>query len=365
MKSQQFKRYSDKGLTGLCNMGNTCYANTCMQMLSHTYELNDILDTSAINASSTVDTDDAELLSEWNTLRKLMWKKNCVISPGGFIHTIQQVATNKGMELFTGYAQNDMSEFLLFLIDCFHTTIARPVTMGLTGNPKAPVDNLAIKVYSMVKDTYKKEYSEIWNLFYGTHVSEIIDAADPSVVLSQRPEPFFTVSLQIPTSFTKSSTSSKSTEYGQITLCDCFDDYVAGELLCGENAWHNDRTNRKQDVVKRISYWAFPPILCIDLKRFDSRNVKKRTLVTYPLEGLDLSPYVIGYNPESYMYDLYGVCNHIGSSRGGHYTGYIKNANGFWYEFNDASVTHISDAKRIVTANAYCLFYRKRTLTAS
>ena len=38
------KIYADKGLTGLVNMGNTCFVNTCIQILSHTYELNELLD---------------------------------------------------------------------------------------------------------------------------------------------------------------------------------------------------------------------------------------------------------------------------------------------------------------------------------
>jgi ubiquitin C-terminal hydrolase len=37
-------KYKDKGKVGLENLGNTCFLNACMQVLSNTYELNHFLD---------------------------------------------------------------------------------------------------------------------------------------------------------------------------------------------------------------------------------------------------------------------------------------------------------------------------------
>ena len=343
-----FDKYKDKGLTGLGNLGNTCFINSCMQILSHTYELNEFMDKT--NYKKRLNNKfESTLFLEWDNLRTLMWSENCTISPGKFIKTIQKLAQIKKIDIFTGFAQNDLPEFLLFLIDCFHMSLAREVNMTINGSVENGTDKIAVQCFEKIKAMYAKEYSEIWNLFYGIHVSQII-SLETGEVLSTSPEPYFMINLSIPQDNKAPS------------LIDCFDLYVEGETLEGENAWFNEKTGKKQDVNKKISYWSLPNILVVDIKRFNSQNKKNQILVDFPVENLNLSKYVIGYKKESYVYDLYGVCNHGGSVFGGHYTSYVKNANGKWYHFNDTNVTEITDQNQLISPKAYCFFYRKKTM---
>ena len=338
--------YKDKGLSGLANLGNTCFINSCMQVLSHTYELNYFLDDQKYKKKLKNKYESA-LLIEWDNLRTMLWNNNCIVAPNKFVSTIQKVAKLKDMEIFTGYSQNDLPEFLLFLVDSFHNSISREIKMTISGQVENETDKIAVKCFEMIKNMYSNEYSEIWNLFYGVHVSEITNL-ETGKQITITPEPYFMIDLPIPT-------NNKSP-----TLIDCFEKYVEGEVLDGENSWYNEDTKEKINIRKKILFWSFPNILVIDLKRFNARNQKNQILVTFPLDDLDLTEYVIGYKKESYHYELYGVCNHSGGVLGGHYTSYVKNANGKWYHFNDTSVSEVGLHESIVSPKAYCLFYRKK-----
>jgi ubiquitin C-terminal hydrolase len=347
------EKYKDKGLSGLTNLGNTCFLNAIMQVLSHTYELNDYLERNTYKQQLNNKYESA-LLIEWDELRGLLWKENCIISPFKFLKTVHKLSELKGMDMFTGFNQNDLPEFLSFVIDCFHIALSREVKMTITGHSRDDTDIIAVKCFERIKQLYEKDYSEIWKMFYGVHIS-ILNKVSNGDNISMVPEPFFTITLPIPIN------------NNAPTLIDCFNLYVEIETLDGDNCFTLEDTKEKIEVTKKLMFWSFPDILVILFKRseFDKtktkfNNAKNQIMIDFPLENLNLSPYVMGYNKDSYVYDLYGVCNHIGTAFGGHYTSFVKNANEKWYHYNDASISEVTVVQQIITPHAYCFFYRKR-----
>lgn len=331
------------GKTGLANLGNTCFMNSALQCLINTQELNDFLDTGKYKLKLNKKPE-ALILCEWDNLRKLMWSEDCTISPGGFVGSIQKVARIKGRTIFTGFSQNDLTEFLNFLTECFHTAISREVKMNITGDVLNSTDKMAKKCYEMMKNMYKKEYSEFLNMFFGIHVSEV--KSKTSGYVSLRPEPFFNLHLPVPNKRTN------------VTIENCLDLYTAVEEIEGVET--DEKTKRKETCNKCIKFWSLPDVLVLTLKRFGNNQRKNQKLIHYPVKNLNLTKYIVGYDRESYIYDLYGICNHSGSVNGGHYTASVKCKDNKWYLFNDTSINEIKNLASLISPKAYCFFYRKQ-----
>jgi ubiquitin C-terminal hydrolase len=330
----------------LINLGNTCYINSCIQILNYTEELNQLLNNEKTIKRIKKNNIDGLLLSEWNSLRRMM-QSETVISPNRFLQVIHIVAKNKNAKMFTGYMQNDINEFLFFLIESFHNALRRNINTTITGVIKNKTDKLALECYKTMTNEYKNGYSEIYEIFNGMSVSIISDFTT-NKRLNYKCEPYFSLELPIP--------SDKMP-----TLVDCFDLYTEEEEIVGENAWFDENQNKKIDIKKRILFWSFPKVLVISLKRFTSAGKKNQKKVHFPIDDLDLSKYVVGYNKNIYKYKLFGICNHHGRVPfGGHYTSLVKqDKNPYWFEYNDENCTTHKNDNKIITQKAYCLFYKR------
>ena len=313
----------NNGLSGLVNLGNTCFINSLSQCLSHTIIFNDFLD------NDYVINKDYILLNEWNSLRTLMWKKNCIISPKRFISYIHKVSKSKNNDVFSSFTQNDVDEFLYFLLNTFHEYLS----ISYDYTPDSKKNN---NVEGLLKKIYKNEHSKINNLFQGIQLSVIMD--ENKTILCETPDLFYILEL------TLSGDMNNDIEH-------YIKNYTSEEYLCGDNKYQLDNGTYK-NARKLITFYKLPPVLIITLKRF-SNNIKKIKIIVRIKEYLDVLEY-----KSIIKYELYAVCLHMGEMEYGHYVSCIKNNNN-WYIFNDEEIykTKFSDIES--NSNIYCLFYKK------
>jgi len=158
-----------------------------------------------------------------------------------------------------------------------------------------------------------------------------------------------------------------------IDLYKCFDRFREREQLGEQDEWYCPKCKELVRAFKQMDLWTAPEILVVHLKRFYyERNQYMRSwvdrekisdLVQFPLTGLDLSEYILGYNRDEDpkpIYDLYGVSNHIGGLGGGHYTAYVKHAESEGWHLMDDSRTSPATPEDVVSPEAYVLFYKRR-----
>jgi ubiquitin carboxyl-terminal hydrolase 4/11/15 len=157
-----------------------------------------------------------------------------------------------------------------------------------------------------------------------------------------------------------------------VDLSSCFEKFVEKEELGPTEQWYCSRCKGHYQAFKKFDIWTTPDVLIVQLKRFhyvqttySAHREKVDALVTFPVEGLDLRPFLERAGAPIHeeappIYDLYAVSEHIGGLRGGHYTSVARNGlDGKWFSYNDSMVSE-TNAQSAVTPQAYVLFYQRR-----
>ena len=155
---------------------------------------------------------------------------------------------------------------------------------------------------------------------------------------------------------------------GNILLKDTLDLFGKDDNLQDDNMWYCSKCQKHQISKQKLQIYKSPIYLIIQLKRFNIKKnyensssfsgVKNNTFVTYPINDLDLSEYIVGPDKTNSKYDLYGVIKHSGNLERGHYTAICKNQ-GNWVSYNDSFID-ITDTP--LSKNAYILFYVSKDL---
>lgn len=142
---------------------------------------------------------------------------------------------------------------------------------------------------------------------------------------------------------------------GMRNLQESFLDYILSELLTGPNQYDAGSEYGYQDAKKGVFFQWFPPVLHLQLKRFEydfeaDDLVKIDDLYEFP-DSVDLSPY-LGDVPDSvrqqnWTYRLHGVLVHQGSVSNGHYYAMLKplaalGSLSLWCRFDDDKVWKVT-----------------------
>jgi ubiquitin carboxyl-terminal hydrolase 7 len=132
---------------------------------------------------------------------------------------------------------------------------------------------------------------------------------------------------------------------GNKNLDDSFKDYIQVETMDGENKYFAEGFGL-QDAKKGVIFESFPPVLHLQLKRFEydfQRDAMMKVNDRYEFpEVWDASPYLSENSDrsESWIYHLHGVLVHSGDLNAGHYYAFIKpTKDGHYYKFDDDRVT--------------------------
>jgi ubiquitin carboxyl-terminal hydrolase 8 len=363
------------GLSGLENIGNTCYMNSVLQCLSATDILNQYLrskmfkndlkngiNRKIIKDKKSVIVNFDEVSSEVSyipkcktkyrfknsityrlyQLVKILWNINCDVIPRKFKATLDELIPN-----FRGYSQQDSHEFFSLILDTLHEEFKTDIEILEIKQPdnidydKINILDNGIKFYT---NFIKNNHSIILDIFYGIFVFEIKCLTCDNHNYNY--EPFNTIELDL---------------YDFKSIDECLQKYfISSEVDYNCSKCNTNNTK----ALKTQSIFLLPNKLCIQLKRFkktESRGEihthKISNHIEFPLVNLQMTQF---YNSDKSSYNLYGIVNHSGSLSGGHYISYTKNIiTGDWYEFNDSRVIQVKNPNSIINSGAYLLFYEK------
>ncbi|KAM6058276.1 ubiquitin carboxyl-terminal hydrolase 8 isoform 1-T1 [Chlamydotis macqueenii] len=335
---------SGPALTGLRNLGNTCYMNSILQCLCNAPHLAEYFNRNLyqddINRSNFLG-HKGEVAEEFGVIMKALWTGQYkYISPKDFKITIGKIN-----DQFAGYSQQDSQELLLFLMDGLHEDLNK-------------ADN---------RKRYKEENNDHLDDFKAADLAWHKHKQLNESIIVALFQGQFKSTVQCLTCHKKSRTfeafmylSLPLASTSKCTLQECLRLFSKEEKLTDNNRFYCSYCKTRRDSLKKIEIWKLPPVLLVHLKRFsyDGRwKQKLQTAVDFPLETLDLSQYVIGPKNNLKRYNLFSVSNHYGGLDGGHYTAYCKNASKQrWFKFDDHEVSEIS-ASSVKSSAAYILFY--------
>lgn len=323
MEIEQFIDNDQHYNFGLLNIGNTCYANSALQMLFSIPELrNYLLDDNNweeqlknICLKNNCQTEEDVL----NTIKKyysiILYKflnnngdvKNPYVIFGLMDYRNKKIHFNVG-------EQNDSQEFLSVILDNLNEEFYKlKKEMNLSEN------EINMDCKSIVTDLLNVEYSV--NLKYlNNNVNEIIKQNTLFLILHLKPE--------------------------FKTIQDSIDDVIKTEKVDG----FYEKVENKTKIEKTVNISQTSDYLLCHIVRFKNNREKNNQ----PLQILN----DIKINDN--VYEVMSIISHSGGINGGHYINY-SNRKGEWLLFNDSNVSVVNKESVLNSCSngsAYVVMYK-------
>ncbi|XP_038987969.1 ubiquitin carboxyl-terminal hydrolase 12-like isoform X2 [Phoenix dactylifera] len=289
----------ETGCVGLKNQGATCYMNSLLQTLYHIPYFR-----KAVYHMPTTENDmpsGSIPLALQSLFYKLQYSDSSVAT--------KELTKSFGWDTYDSFMQHDVQELNRVLCEKLEDKMKGTVVEGT-----------------------------IQQLFEGHHMN-YIECINVDYK-SSRKESFYDLQLDVK---------------GCQDVYASFDKYVEVERLEGDNKYHAEQYGL-QDAKKGVLFIDFPPVLQLQLKRFEydfmrDTMVKINDRYEFPLQ-LDLDRDNGKYlSPEAdrsvrNLYTLHSVLVHSGGVHGGHYYAFIRpTLSDHWFKFDDERVTK-EDMKR-------------------
>lgn len=271
------------GYVGLNSLANsTDYANVVLQALAHVTPMrNFFLDASRTSACT------SPVVQRYGELVRKMWSPRnfkATVSP----HEFMQVVSTASKKRFRIGQQSESMEFISWLLNTLHLGLAKSYAKipGVRTKPKG-ASGSSKKGSSVVQDSFQG----VVELHVQREVEDDEGAAGAgeskeTVEESTKAVPFRFLSLELPPVplFKDSGGSNVIPQIGLASLLRKFDGRSVNTVLTA-----GARERRRYRLAE------LPPYLLLHIKRFTKNNFfveKNPTIVTFPIQGLDLSPYL-------------------------------------------------------------------------